>query len=139
MRSALVAGLVLGAAAAAAPAWDPASFTDQSTLQIRTVGREEGEHWSTLWLVVLDGQLYVRLGTRAADRVKGSTTWPYLAVRVAGRQFDRVRAVPAPEDAERVAAAMAAKYWTDVVVRHMSHPLTLRLVPEPEPAADHPR
>jgi len=42
-----------------------------------------------------------------------------------------VRAVPAPDYAERVAKAMAAKYWSDLIVHHFSHPLTLRLVPEP--------
>jgi len=29
-----------------------------------------------------------------------------------------------------VAHAMADKYWSDVLVRHMDHPLTMRLAPE---------
>ena len=32
--------------------------------------------------------------------------------------------------AEKVAAAMGDKYWSDVFVRFFSHPLTLRLAPE---------
>jgi hypothetical protein len=30
-----------------------------------------------------------------------------------------------------VATAMADKYWSDVIVRHFDHPLTMRLTPEP--------
>jgi hypothetical protein len=88
--------------------------------------------------VVIDDQVYVRLGTRAADRVNENTTAPMLGVEVAGQRFDRVRAVPAPEYAERVAEAIADKYTSDLFIRWMSHPLTLRLVPEaasPAPAA----
>jgi hypothetical protein len=55
-------------------------------------------------------------------------------VRVAGREFDRVRAEAAPEAAERVAAAMGEKYWSDLLIRYVHHPLTMRLVPEDRPA-----
>ena len=33
--------------------------------------------------------------------------------------------------AEPVGKAMGEKYWSDVFVRHFSHPLTMRLTPEP--------
>ena len=46
--------------------WDPSAFSKESTLQFLTVGPNEGEHWSTVWLVLIDGQLYVRLGSKAA-------------------------------------------------------------------------
>jgi len=82
-----------------------------------------------VWLVVLDGQLYVRLGDRAARRVEENETEPVLGVRIAGQQFDRVVGEPAPEKADAVAAAMAEKYWSDVFVRFFDHPLTLRLTP----------
>ena len=36
--------------------------------------------------------------------------------------------------AERVAAAMADKYWSDIFVRFFAHPLTLRLKPTVEEA-----
>ena len=134
MRHIFLAMAVVAGALAAAPApaadWDPQAFADESTLALRTTGREEGEHWSTVWLVVLDGQVYVRLGTRAAARIEGNTTAPDVGVRVKGRQFDRVRAVAAPEYAGRVAEAMAVKYWGDVFARQFSHPLTMRLEPE---------
>ena len=40
---------------------------------------------------------------------------PFVKVRIAGREFDDVHAEAAPEMADRVADAMAAKYWSDLV------------------------
>lgn len=62
---------------------------------------------------------------RAAARFEKNTTAPFVKVRIAGREFDNVRAEPAPEMVERVAAAMAAKYWSDLLIRFASHPLTV--------------
>ena len=116
-------------AAAAYGAWDSAAFSKLDTLEFRTIGPEEGEHWSTVWLVVIDNQVYIRLGTRAADRMERNTTKPDVAVRIGGQQVDHVVAQPAPDMAGRVADAMGEKYWSDVFVRHFNHPLTMRLVP----------
>jgi hypothetical protein len=116
---------------AAVPSWDPAAFRDIDTLQFLTTGPEEGPHWSTVWLVVLDGWVYVRLGSRAADRMQRNTTAPFVAVRIGGREYPRVRVEEAKDMVERVGAAMAEKYPSDVFVRYMTHPLTLRLRPEP--------
>jgi hypothetical protein len=63
-----------------------------------------------------------------------NTTAPYVGVRVAGRRFERVKAVAMPGRAGAVADAMARKYWSDVIVRHFDHPMIVELVPEP--AAD---
>jgi len=41
-----------------------------------------------------------------------------------------VDGVAAPEMASQVDAAMADKHWSDVFVRWLDHPLTLRLVPK---------
>jgi hypothetical protein len=120
---------------ARAAQWNPDAFAKDDTLQLRTTRPNEGEHWFKVWLVVIEGQVYVRLGTRAAERVQANTTSPYLGVEVAGQRFDRVRGVPAPESADRVAKAMADKYTSDIFVRLFSHPLTLRLVPDDTPAA----
>jgi hypothetical protein len=120
--------LTLTAAAANAD-WDPQAFSSQDTLEFLTV--EDGtEHWSTVWLVVIDGQVYIRLGTKAAGRVEGNTTKPDLKIRIAGQTFDKVKAEAVPDMAEPVAKAMGEKYWSDVFVRHFSHPLTMRLTPE---------
>jgi hypothetical protein len=112
------------------PRWDPAAFQALDTLQFLTVGPEEGPHWSTVWLVVLDDQVYIRLGSRAASRMQRNTTAPYVDVRIGGREYPHVRAVETPDRAGSVAAGMAQKYTSDVLVRHFSHPLTMRLEPE---------
>ena len=109
--------------------WDPPpTLARENTLEFLTVGPDEGEHWSRVWVVAVDDKLYVRLGSRATARFQRNTTAPFVKVRIAGQEFDNVLGEPAPEMAERVAAAMAAKYWSDFVVRVMDHPLTVRLV-----------
>jgi hypothetical protein len=128
------AATAAGAADSAVPGWDPNAFRDQSTLQIMTTAPEEGEHWSKLWLVVIDGQVYVRLGDRSYGRVQKNTTNPYLKVKVGDNEFDKVRLDPAPDMTDKVAAAMADKYFMDILIRHESHPMTARLVAEPAPA-----
>lgn len=122
--------VVLGTAAPAPAGWDAQAYRDLGTLELLTVGPEEGEHWSTVWLVVLDGDVYVRLGTRAAGRMEKNATSPFVKMRIGGEEFGRVRAEAVPEMAERVAEAMADKYWSDVLVRFFSHPLTMRLTPD---------
>jgi hypothetical protein len=125
--------LVAGARAAgnAAPGWNPNVFRDQSTLQIMTIGPAEGEHWSRLWLVVIDGRLYVRLGTRSFGRVLKNTASPHVKVKVGDQEFDKIRLEPAPDMTDKVAAAMADTYFMDILIRHESHPMTARLVAEP--------
>jgi hypothetical protein len=123
----LLAGLMLMESSGIAGEWNPATFAEESTLEFLTVGPQEGEHWSTVWLVVLDGKMYVRLGNRAAKRVRENTTAPYVSVRIAGQQFNTVRLVEAPDMVEKVAQAMAEKYWSDLFIRWFPHPLTLRL------------
>lgn len=129
----LALAVLTSAAADVATGWDPNAFCGLSTLQIMTIRADEGEHWSRLWLVVIDGQLYVRLGNRAYQRVQKNTSSPYVKLRIGEREFDRVRLEPTPEMAARVAAAMADKYFLDLLVRHESHPMTARLIAEPAP------
>ena len=111
-------------------AWDPQAFQKERTLELLTVGPDEGEHWSTVWLVVIDGQVYIRLGNRATGRIQKNTTKPYVKVRIAGQEFDHVMAQIVPDMAGAVAKAMAEKYWSDVLVRYFAHPLIMRLTPE---------
>ncbi len=134
--SAIWIALAVGVHAAdtAVPGWDPNAFRDQSTLEIMTTGPEEGEHWSKLWLVVMDGKLYVRLGDRSYARIQKNTTAPYLKVKVAGKEFDKVRLDETLDMKDKVAAAMADKYFMDILIRHESHPMTARLTAEPAPA-----
>lgn len=135
----LVAALLLSAIVGAPPAWSAAGIASEKTIELRTIGPEEGEHWSTVWFVVLDDALYVRLGPRAAGRIERNTTAPRFSIRVAGGNVHPMRYEPAPERAGAVADAMARKYWTDVLGEPFrklgltSPPLILRLVPEGDP------
>jgi hypothetical protein len=137
LASAVFSFIAMGASTAAnspVTGWDPSAFNDQSTLQIMTTAPDEGEHWSKVWLVVIDGQLYVRLGERSFGRIQKNTTNPYLKVKVGDSEFDRVRWEPALDMKDKVAAAMADKYFMDILIRHASHPMTARLIAEPTPA-----
>jgi hypothetical protein len=87
-------------------------------------------HWSKVWLVVVDGDVYIRLGSRAARRIEGNTNAPLVKIRVAGERFDGVVAEPTPDMAEAVGEAMAEKYWSDALIRYFPHPLTVRLRPQ---------
>lgn len=119
----------------AVPGWNPDAFRDESTLQIMTTSPEGEEHWSNLWLVVIDHKLYVRLGDRSWDRVQKNKTVPWVKVKVGDKQFDKVLLETAPEMVDRVAAAMAQKYWLDLLIKYEEHPCTARLIAQPTPAA----
>ncbi|HEY2776168.1 MAG TPA: hypothetical protein VGK20_19160 [Candidatus Binatia bacterium] len=123
-----VACLVMSAPAARAADWTPAKWGDEQTLQFRTDCPGEGEHWSYVWVAVIDGDLYVRLGSQAASRVDCSSTKPMTSIRIAGAQFDDVEMIQSPQMATRVADFMANKYWLDLGVRYMNHPYTMKLV-----------
>jgi hypothetical protein len=130
LRAMAFATIILSPLAHAADGWTPEAWSGHDTLELRTSVPGEGEYWFPVWLVVLDGQVYVRLGSKAVGRVEKNERRPYLGVRVAGLQFDHVKGTPAPEMAEKVSAAMGEKYWSDVFMRWFEHPLTLRLEPE---------
>lgn len=117
----------------AVPGWDPAVFRDASTIKIMTTEPEVGEHWSNLWVVVIYGQPYVRLGDRAYRRIQKNSNRPYVKLKVADQEFDKVKLEEMPDMKEKVAAAMADKYWMDRLIRHESHPTVARLVPESAP------
>jgi len=121
------------------PGWDPAVFRDASTIKIMTTEPDVGEHWSNLWVVVIAGQPYVRLGDRAYGRIQKNTTSPYIRLKVADREFDHVKVEEMSEMKDKVAAAMAEKYWMDILIRHEAHPMVARLVPEvpPSPTSSH--
>jgi hypothetical protein len=131
-----IGSMALSLVVSAAPAsagWDPARFSNESTLDFLTVSATDGEHWSRVWVVVIDDQVYVRLGSRAAARIEENIRTPTVSVRIGQEEFAGVDAIPAPEMAEKVAEKMAEKYTTDVFIRHLSHPLTMKLVPHQAP------
>ena len=108
-----------------AQGWE--SFANESTLEVLTVNQNGQEYWSTFWLVVIDGKMYLRLGGRGAARIEGNTKQPFVSIKLAGQRFDNVRVIPEPEMTEQVAAAMARKYPSDLIIRWLPHPLTVRL------------
>ncbi len=110
--------------------WDGQVFRDESTLEFMTVSPDGEEHWSTVWLVAIDGDVYVNLGKPAAERLRANTRAPFVSVRIAGREFARIRADPAQERQKDVAAAIAAKYWTGFLVPHTAPSQVMRLRPE---------
>jgi len=118
------------ATVAAAADWTPEKWSAEETLEFRSECPDEGEHWSYVWLVLLDGNAWVRLGSQAAGRVDCSSTKPLTSIRIAGEQFDDIELVAAADMTERVAAAMGEKYWSDVFVRWFHHPYTMKLVPK---------
>jgi len=128
----LALALLSSATFAGAAEWTPANWSAEETLQFRTECPDEGEHWSYVWLVVLDGDVWVRLGGTASGRVDCSKTKPLTSVKIAGEEFATVEMVQAPEMTARVAAAMGEKYTSDVFVRYMNHPYTMKLVPKTE-------
>ena len=134
MRASIMVAIAAGALIAAADVsggWSPELFNSASTLQFYTVNSAGDGHWSTVWVVVIDGQPYLRLGSAATSRINGNVEAPYVKIRVGGSEFDRVLAQSAPEMKDKVWAAMADKYWLDILVRYEDHPLTIRLVPAP--------
>lgn len=74
------------AVAVAAVQWNPAGIADHGTIEFLTVAPDEGEHWSTVWFVVIDGNIYLRLGPRAAARIEKNSTAPRLKLRVSGKE-----------------------------------------------------
>jgi len=138
---ALFLGLVLfdliGVAVGVPSGWDLDTFRQTSTIQIMTTEPEVGEHWFNLWVVVIDGQPYVRLGDRAYRRIERNTTSPWVKLKLGGQEFDKVKVEEMPDMKDRVAAAMADKYFLDVLIRHESHPTVARLIPEDSIVAPH--
>jgi len=126
----LVSAVVVPVPAAAD--WDPQAYVDEDVVEIRTVNAENDEHWFKVWLVVIDGDVYVRLGNRAKRHIDGNTRAPVIGVRIAGEEFEAVETSPAPEMADRVAEAMSDKYTSDFLARLFAHPLTLKLYDDPD-------
>jgi hypothetical protein len=100
---------------------------NESVLEVLTVDQAGSEHWSKFWWVVIDGKIYLRLGSRGAERIHTNRNTPFVSVKIGEQRFDDVRVVSAPERAEAVAEAMAKKYPLDLIIRWFPHPLTVRL------------
>jgi hypothetical protein len=119
--------LAASTAFAAPLSWQPEKWEDGNTLQIQTVDADRVEHWSTLWYVVIGGDIYVRLDAGAAELLEQNIKSPYVRVRIAGQTFSDVRADPANDMVNTVNEEMAYKYPLDILFRYIPHPMTVRL------------
>jgi hypothetical protein len=127
----VLAGLLLCfSVTAVEAAWDPAAYAEEDVLEFYTENDEGKGHWSKVWLVVADGDVYIRLGGRAGGRIDENPDKPYVKIRVGGEEFGKVRLDDAPDKVEQVAELMGEKYWSDVFIKYAAHPYTLKLTPE---------
>jgi hypothetical protein len=117
-------------APAQASEWNPRAWTDEDTVELGVVRADGSPRWFKVWIVVLDDQPYVRLGSASVSKIEENRTKPFVGVRVAGREFPHVKLDAAPDRADAVAQAMAHKYSSDVLIRLFPHPMTARLTAE---------
>ncbi len=122
MKSIIAAVCVLLLSATSAFAeWRPADWADTSTLEFLTDCPDEGEKWSPVWLVVLDGEMYISLGSKAASRLACSRTAPKTSIKIEGELYEDVTLVPETALAQAIEDARWDKYWTNVLVGYFHH------------------
>lgn len=119
--------IAVAAALPAGAAWTPQDWENGSTLRFETVDAGHQRHWSTVWYVVLYGDVYARLNGANAKRIEENIRGPFIRVEIGGQRFEDVRADPANDMARSVDEAMAAKYPTDFLFRFVPHPMVIRL------------
>jgi hypothetical protein len=106
---AAIAALVLAGAAPAMPA-DWTRFADTETIEIVTTDEDGGQRLTTVWIVVLDWQAYIRTSstTTWGDNVERNGS---LELReVGGDRPLRAEKVLSAAEVERVVAAFREKY-----------------------------
>lgn len=112
--AAFAVGLALGGAAAAVgPDWN--KWADLETVEVISTDEGGGSRLTTIWIVVLDGQAYIRTaGTTWGDNVEREGT---LKIRGApGEYVVRAEKVTDPALQEEVVAAFREKYGNSDVV-----------------------
>ena len=117
-----------GSARAAAPDWD--AIADEGTVVISTANENGATRQTTIWLVVVDGEAYVR--TSRSTRWGGNLERDPDAVLRVGDIDYRVRASFVEDEAlrARIVESFREKYgWSDAMVNVMrgSHPRIMRL------------
>jgi len=132
----LLLALVVTVPAFAGPAPDWARVAGVDTIRIRTVDVKGASHETTIWLLVHEGQAYVRAG--------GGSRWdrpidahPDVAVEIEGVWYDvRATRIPAGPLYDAVKTGMRAKYGGQDrligLIRNIGGaPRILRLDPRP--------
>jgi hypothetical protein len=115
----LSAALVLAGAAQGAP-FDWTRFADTETIEIVTTDEDGDQRLTTVWIVVVDWQAYIRTSgtTRWGDNVEREGA---LELReVGGHRPLRAEKVLSEAEIERVVAAFREKYGrTDAVMEFL--------------------
>ncbi len=117
-----------GSARAAAPDWN--AIADAGTVVISTTNENGSTRRTTIWLVVVDGEAYIR--TSRSTRWGGNMERdPDVVLRVGDTDY-RVRASFVEDEAlrARIVDSFREKYgWSDALVNVMrgSHPRIMRL------------
>ncbi len=130
IRTIVAALLVLVSSNSSAAEWNAEAYKDESILEFMTVNAENEAHWSKVWLVVLDGHVYVNLGDRAVERLRTNTRAPIVSVRVGDDEFEKILVESAQDLQPAVAQAIADKYWTGFLVPYRPPSTVMRLRPE---------
>jgi len=114
----LAAALLLGSAAHAAPPIDWTQFTDVQTIEVVSTDEDGGQRLTTIWIVVLDRQAYIRTaGTTWGDNVEREGG---LRLREAGGDRPlRAERVLSAAEVEQVVAAFREKYGTTDLVMEL--------------------
>jgi len=120
---------VAGSAGAATPDWS--AVADVQEVQVKTQDEDGDERDTTIWLLVVDGQGYIRTGgTRWGDNVVRD---PEVVLEIEGESYPlRVEFVEDDADREKIIAAFREKYgWVDGFMEMFrgSHPKIMRLLP----------
>jgi hypothetical protein len=104
------------AARAAAPDWGAAA--DLQTVEVISVDEDGGSRLTTVWIVVVEHQAYLRTGgTRWGDNVERESK---LRLRLPSGEYAlRAEKVLSEAEKERVVAAFRAKYGTTDAVMEL--------------------
>ena len=111
-----LATLLTGAAHAAAPDWS--QLADTETVEVISTDEDGGSRLTTVWIVVLDHQAYIRTaGTIWGDNVEREGK---LRLRIpAGEYALRAERVLNAAEVERVTSAFREKYGTTDVLMEL--------------------
>ena len=111
-----LATLLAGAAHAAAPDWR--TLADVQTVEVISTDEDGGSRLTTVWIVVLDDQAYIRTaGTIWGDNVEREGK---LRLRIPAGDYPlRAERVLDAAEVERVTAAFREKYGTTDLVMEL--------------------
>ncbi|MFL5727002.1 MAG: nitroreductase/quinone reductase family protein [Chloroflexota bacterium] len=114
---------------------DLGALADAEEVEIETQAPEGPSHRTVIWIVVDDGEAFVRTYKGPGSRwYREAIANPAVALHVRGRRLAST-AIPAtdPDSIDRVSAAYRRKYAadraTDAMVAASNLPTTLRLEP----------